>query len=677
VTKFRSYVSRFFTSRGSAAFVFAALAVGVFAGLAAAVLIKSLIWVQEVPDYLSENLSFGRWAPLVVIPPGIFFAWLLARHYGRHIESGGVTETMVGVSLRAGYLSTRTIGPKLLATAATLGLGGSGGREGPIVLIGASIGSSLARYTHFGEDQIRSLVAAGAGAGIGASFNAPIAGMLFALEVILGNFAIRHLNAVVVASVAAAVTTHSIVGQERFLSASPHSLKDPRELLLYVLLGLVATVASVLFLRTLNYVEKGMHRRPYPDWLRPLLGGLGVAILGVIDHRVLGTGQEFLTNLVSAGADSSFVWEVLLMLGLLKMLTSSLTRSGGGSGGTLMPSLFIGGALGAAMAQVIAPAWGFSELSTGAFALVGMAATFAAVARAPLTAIIIVFEISGNYNLVLPLMLATALGTLLAERLFSESSYTLPLARKGIHLLATEDIDLLDTVTVEEVMSRPHEVIDPGLTTTMAAEVLDRERHHGMPVVKDGRLLGVVTLSDLAEAEEAGEGARLVTSAMVEDPITVTPEMPVSSALARMAALGVGRLPVVAEDDPGRYLGMFRRESVVRAYHHALGGTADRQLYRERLKQRLVPGTTFYELPVRRGSTAAGKLVKQLEWPEGATLVSVRRGASVLIPHGDTVIRVGDTITAFGTGDSRVALAYLLEHQPETPPASEAGDRRR
>jgi CIC family chloride channel protein len=497
--------------------------------------------------------------------------------------------------------------------------------------------------------------------------------MLFALEVILGNFAIRHLNAVVVASVAAAVTTHSIVGQERFLSASPHSLKDPRELLLYVLLGLVATVAAVLFLRTLNYVEKGLHGRSYPDWLRPLLSGLGVAVLGVIDHRVLGTGQEFLTNLVSTGADSSFVWEVLLMLGLLKMLTSSLTRSGGGSGGTLMPSLFIGGALGAAMAQMIAPAWGFSELSTGAFALVGMAATFAAVARAPLTAIIIVFEISGNYNLVLPLMLATALGTLLAERLFSESSYTLPLMRKGIHLLATEDIDLLDTVTVEEVMSRSHEVIDPSLTTTMAAEVLDRERHHGMPVVKDGRLLGVVTLSDLADAEAAGEGERLVTSAMVEEPITVTPEMPVSSALARMAALGVGRLPVVAEDDPDRYLGMFRRESVVRAYHHALGGTADRQLYRERLKQRLQPGTTFYELPVRRGSTAAGKLVKQLEWPEGATLVSVRRGASVLIPHGDTVIRVGDTITAFGTGDSRVALAYLLEHQPESPPGSEPG----
>jgi CIC family chloride channel protein len=677
VTKFRSYVSRFFTSRGSAAFVVAALAVGIFAGLAAALLIKSLIWIQEIPDYVSENLSFGRWAPLVVIPPGIFISWLLARHYGHHIESGGVTDTMVGVSLRAGYLSTRTIGPKMLATISTLGLGGSGGREGPIVLIGASIGSSLARYTHFGEDQIRSLVAAGAGAGIGASFNAPIAGMLFALEVILGNFAIRHLNAVVVASVAAAVTTHSIVGQERFLSASPHSLKDPRELLLYVLLGLVATVAAVLFLRTLNYVEKGLHGRSYPDWLRPLLGGLGVAVLGVIDHRVLGTGQEFLTNLVSTGADSSFVWEVLLMLGLLKMLTSSLTRSGGGSGGTLMPSLFIGGALGAAMAQVIAPAWGFSELSTGAFALVGMAATFAAVARAPLTAIIIVFEISGNYNLVLPLMLATALGTLLGERLFSESSYTLPLARKGIHLLATEDIDLLDTVTVEEVMSRSHEVIDPSLTTTMAAEVLDRERHHGMPVVKDGRLLGVVTLSDLADAEAAGEGERLVTSAMVEDPITATPEMPVSSALARMAALGVGRLPVVAEDDPDRYLGMFRRESVVRAYHHALGGTADRQLYRERLKQRLQPGTTFYELPVRRGSTAAGKLVKQLEWPEGATLVSVRRGASVLIPHGDTVIRVGDTITAFGTGDSRVALAYLLEHQPEPPPGSEPGGQPR
>jgi len=665
VTTIRSYATRFFTSRGSAAFVVAALAVGIIAGLAAALLVESLTWVGNVPDYLSDDVSLGRWAPLFAIPAGMFVSWLLARRYGHEIESGGVTETMVGVSLRAGYLTTRTIGPKIVATAATLGTGGSGGREGPIVLIGAAIGSSLARYTHFGEDQIRSLVAAGAGAGIGASFNAPIAGMLFALEVILGNFAIRHLNAVVVASVAAAVTTHSIVGQERFLSAPTHSLDDPRELLLYVLLGLVATVAAVLFLRTLNRVEKEMHGRSYPDWLRPLIGGLSVGLIGVIEPRVLGTGQEFLAHLVRLGPDSDQLWDVLLALGLLKMLTSAITRSGGGSGGTLMPSLFIGGALGAAMAQMIAPVWGFSELNVGAFALIGMAASFAAVARAPLTAILIVFEVSGSYNLVLPLMLGVALATLLAERLFSESSYTLPLMRKGIHLLATEDIDLLDTVTVEEVMSRSSDVIDPSLTITMAAEVLDTQRHHGMPVVKDGRLVGVVTVSDLATAEEAGEGNRLVTSAMVEEPITVTPGMPVSSALARMAALGVGRLPVVAEDDSGRYLGMFRRESVVRAYHHALGGTADRQLYRERLKQRLQPGTTFYELPVRRGSTASGKLVKDLEWPEGATLVSVRRGASVLIPHGDTVIRIGDTITAFGTGDSRIALAYLLEHQPE------------
>jgi CBS domain-containing protein len=246
--------------------------------------------------------------------------------------------------------------------------------------------------------------------------------------------------------------------------------------------------------------------------------------------------------------------------------------------------------------------------------------------------------------------------------------------RKGIHLLATEDIDLLDTVTVDEVMSRSPDVLEPTMTAAMAAEVLDRGHHHGMPVVENGRLLGVVTLTDLAAAEEAGEGDLPVTAAMVGQPITVTPQMPVSVALARMAALGVGRLPVVSEEDPGNYLGMFRRESVVRAYHHALGGTADRQLYRERLKQRLQPGATFYELPVRRGSAAAGKPVRDLEWPEGATLVSVRRGPSVLIPHGDTVIRVGDTVTAFGTGESRVALAFLLEQQPERDAGGQSGD---
>ena len=320
--------------------------------------------------------------------------------------------------------------------------------------------------------------------------------------------------------------------------------------------------------------------------------------------------------------------------------------------------------MGAALAFVVGPIWGFSTLDSGAFAIVGMAAVFAAMARAPLTSILIVFEITGDYGLVLPLMLATSLATLLADRMHPESVYTMPLRRRGIHLLRREDIDLLDTVTVGEVMKWPGILLDTTTTADVVEQILEDSHHHGLPVVDDDRhLVGILTVSDVAR--RGGPSPDLtVADIMTPHPITVVPSMPVSAALARMAALGVGRLPVVSDDDPSQFVGMFRRESVVRAYHHALGSTTDRHLYRERARVRTQPGAAFYEMPVMADSYAHGKRVKELTWPEDATLVSIRRGTRVIIPHGDTIIEQGDTITAFGSGDSRVELAFLLEPQP-------------
>jgi CBS domain-containing protein len=249
----------------------------------------------------------------------------------------------------------------------------------------------------------------------------------------------------------------------------------------------------------------------------------------------------------------------------------------------------------------------------------------------------------------------------------------MPLTRRGVHLVQNEDVDLLDTVTVGEVMTVIDDTLSPDMTLSEAAHFFDVSRHHGVPVVEnDGRLAGVITLLDVALAD-GDPDVTLVRDAMTDRPITVTPTMPVSSALARMAALGVGRLPVVDDVDPSRVVGMFRRNSVVAAYHHALGAVTDRQLYRQRLRQRVQPGATFYEVPVPTGSAAAGQPVKDLDWPEDAVLVSIRRGDSVIIPHGDTVLRANDTITAFGQGDSRVAVAFLLERRRVPGGAEGAG----
>ena len=663
----RNRVRQLLNSRGQTAFLAAALVVGFLVGLAVVLLVILVEGATRAAEWVQDQVHNPEMAYFITIPVGLFVAWAIAQRFSKNVESGGVTETIAAVGLHGGYLSTRTIFPKITSTAATLGGGGSGGREGPIVMIGAAIGSSLSRYTRFSEDRIRSLVAAGAGAGIGATFNAPIAGMLFAMEVILGNLAIRHLNAVVVASVVAAVTTQSLVGEEQILSSPGGSFDDPRELLLYLVLGLIAVGAGLLFVRILTWVGDVKERYVLPDWTRPLTAGIIIAAIGLIDDRALGTGQEFLSDLMrisDAEATDLILW-TLPLLALLKMVTNAFTRSGGGSAGTFMPSLFIGGVLGTALAIAVQPIWVFSDLQPGSYAMVGMAAVFAAVARAPLTAIIMVFEITGNYALVLPLMLAASLASFIADRIHPDSVYTMPLTRAGVHLVQTEDVDLLDTVTVGEVMTPIDDTLHPSMTLSAAARFLDESRHHGMPVVeRNGELAGVLTLLDVALAE-GNPDETLVRDVMTAKPITVTPTLPVSSALARMAALGVGRLPVVDDMDPRRVVGMFRRNSVVAAYHHALGATTDRQLYRQRLRQRVQPGATFYEVPVPYASGAAGKPIREVAWPEDAVLVSIRRDDGVIIPHGDTVIRVNDTITAFGHGDSRVAVAAVLEPQPK------------
>lgn len=652
--------------RGVAAFMVASLGVGVAVGLGASL----LVWLtQRATDLAEAGIDERSWLVILAVPIGLTVAWIIAGVAGREVESGGVTETMVGLSLHGGYLPSRTIFAKIAATAATLGSFGSGGREGPIVMIGGTIGSSLARHTRFGEDQIRGLIAAGAGAGIGATFGAPIAGMLFAMEVLLGNFAIRHLNAVVVASVAAAVTTRSIVGEEQLLSAPAHQLGHPAELLLYGAVGLLALGFGYLFLRVLDTLGVQSRRlEGLPAWVRPVLGGVAVGAVGIFQLDAIGTGQAFVGGLLSLGVESDVLWTTLILLAVLKIVTNSITRVAGGSAGTMMPSLFIGATVGAALAIIVAPLWAISEIDPGAFAVVGMAATFAAVGRAPLTSILIVFEITGDYGLVLPLMLATSLATVLSERLHPESVYTMPLKRRGIHLLRREDIDLLDTVEVRDVMAWPGALLSRSMTTTQAQEILDAQHHHGLPVVEAGELKGILTITDIARSGGPSP-ERTVGEVMTANPRTVFASMPVSVAVSRMAALDIGRMPVVADDDPHRFLGMFRRESVVRAYHHALGSATDRSMYRERIKQRTHPDANFYEMPVPSFSGAGGRRVKDLPWPEGATLVSVRRGNRVIIPHGSTVISDGDTITAFGTGDSRIDLAYMLE-----PPPPEPGD---
>ena len=654
-------------------FLLMAVVVGVGVGLGAAALIELLNWMQSTLFPLS--LESGRPWIFVTVPLGLLVAWFIARRFAPEVAGDGVPEATAALAVHGGRLRARVIPLKILATAATIGTGGSAGREGPIVQIGGAIGSVLSRRFHFSEDQIRSLVAAGAGAGIGASFNAPIAGMLFALEVILVSFAARHMSAIVIASVAAAVTTQAIVGEEDAITAGTYELNSASELLLYAGLAIAVVAVGFFFLRLLDRLE-GLADKygARLGFLRPVGVGLLVAGMIFLEPRLFGTGQNVTNALLVQERISSItgvesLWWVLILLALGKAVATGLTMSSGASGGAFMPSLFMGAAVGTGFARLVEPAWG-PELHTGAFAIVGMAAMFAVVGRAPLTAILIVFEVTGarDYQLILPLMLTATLATFLAERFSPDSVYSMALKRKGIRIRQTGEIDLLDTIDVGSVMSESSFVAAPSDPLSDVEPRLHRFRSHGVPVVKDGKLVGIVTVSDITRAGGAS-GEVTVEETMTPRPVTVVPSTPVSRALERMAALGVGRLPVVDEDNPERLVGMFRREDAVQAYHEALTASTDIEMHRASLAQRTGPGAGYYDFRIPPGSMADGRAIREVGWPEGSTLVSVRRERDIVVPTGDTVLLSGDVVTAFGTSTSKNRMIERLNAGADAPTA--------
>ena len=643
--------------------VILAVVVGIGAGLGAVLLIEAIGWVTTASRWIVDRLSLGDLGLLLVLPLGIWVSWRLTKWFAPEVAGHGVPQIIAAIAVRGGRIRTRVMGLKTVATALTIGTGGSAGREGSIAQIGSSLGSWLATTTRLGENDVIVLVAAGAGAGISATFNAPIAGMFFAMEVILRDFSIRHLHTIVIASVAGAVVAHSALGDELTFNVPPYSLDDPRQLGLYAMLGLATVAFAWFFLVALDWFEVVPDR--LPGWLRPLLLGLLVAVLGLSWPEVLGTGQTFVNALLRD--EVHLAWWTLAVLALVKAIATAGTLGGKGSGGIFMPSLFIGATTGSAFAHVAASVWGISEIAPGKFSLVGMAATFSAVARAPLTSILIVFEITGDYGLVLPLMVATAISTILASRVRPESAYMAPLVRMGIHPTAGGVTDLLDTVLVEDTMHRNPVTVAPQASLGEVQGIMQRHRLHGVPVVSDGRLVGVITETDIIKT---GGPSDQVTAAeaMTPNPVTVTPSTAVSDALERMATLGVGRLPIVDEEDPTRLVGVFVRDDVVSAYHRALGAQARAASAPSRREARTEAGTGFFELAIPIGSIAADRHVSEVPWPEGCLLVSIHRGTSLVIPNGQTILRSGDAITVFGGEEARERLTERLTRPSESQP---------
>ncbi|GLZ50340.1 hypothetical protein Acsp06_65250 [Actinomycetospora sp. NBRC 106375] len=419
-----------------------ALLVGIGAGLGAVVfryLILGVTWaVTGRTDYgaagrvASDHLPWlGVWFLLLApVVGGLIYGPLVYR-FAPEARGHGVPEVMVAVARRGGRIPARVAAVKSLASGLCIGTGGSVGREGPIVQIGSALGSAIGQWLRVPDHRLRLLVACGAAGGISATFNAPVAGVFFGLEVILRRFSAEAFGLVVITSVTANVAAHSLVGADHILHLPDVGLGSPPELVLYGVLGLVAGVVGWGFARVLYRIEDlcdAVWRGP--EWLRPGVGGLLLGALLLVLPQMYGVGYPVLQNGIAGQYTAAFL--VALLVG--KMLATSLTIGIGGSGGVFAPSLFIGGMMGTAFGVVVGGVFPALMLDPAAFGLVGMAAVFAGAAHAPIASILIVFELTGQYSIILPLMTAVVIATGLSHRISRDNIYTLKLLRRGVDI---------------------------------------------------------------------------------------------------------------------------------------------------------------------------------------------------------------------------------------------------
>jgi CIC family chloride channel protein len=549
--------------------------IGILAGFGA-ILTEFLVEIVHHSFFEQKLWGLLNWAGdyhLIIIPAigGIIFGSIII-NFARDARGHGVSEVLEAVAVRGGRIPPKVGIVKSISSSFCIGTGGSVGLEGPIAQIGAAIGSSVGQFFHLTEERIRLFLACGAGAGISATFHAPITGTIFAIEIILGHLEARYFSAVVISAVIA--NTIAQFHKTSILTVPIYNLVSFWELFLYAILGVIIAFGAMAFIKVLHSMEDFWEKLPISDYLKPVLGGALLGIIGMIAFfqvdgmpRFFGIGYESINDALNG----SLVIELIFALFVIKIFTTSLTLGSGGSGGTFTPSLFMGAMLGGSFGHLVNTLFPMMTAPVGAYALVGMAAFFAGAAHAPLTSIILAVELTGNYNLILPIMLATVISTLVTNSIHSNSMYTIKLAQRGIKVrrgAPGHELDLMETITVGEAMTKQVETVPLTMSLMKLMEKFDQSTHKGFPVVnEEGELMGIVSIKDLDNAIASGniEG-RAVSEITTTDLLIAYPYEPMQVALERLALRDISRLPVVQEEGSRKLVGILLRKDIINAY---------------------------------------------------------------------------------------------------------------
>lgn len=574
--------------------------------------------------------------------------------FAREAKGHGVPEVMLATLLQGGKIRPRVAFVKALVSAICIGSGGSVGREGPLVQIGASVGSSLGQVFKLTEKQVSTLVACGAASGIAAAFNAPIAGSLFAVEIILGDFGVAAFSPIVISSVMATLVSHYFEGDFAAFMVPPYKLVSAFELIPYTILGVIAGFVALGFIWVLYFSENTFENWGFPEWLKPAIGGLAIGVMALWVPNLFGVGYETINEALHG---SLALWFLLILIPV-KILATSITLGSGGSGGVFAPSLFLGASTGGVIG-IIFHSW-FPTLTAdpGAYALVGMGAVVGAATQAPITAILIIFELTNNYHIIIPLMFSCIISTLITTNIKKESIYTQKLKFKGINLKEGREESILKAIPVAHVMTSPVTYFTHTVNLETICDVALKSPQHIFPVVDDEmNYRGFFSMGELKSVLfDKGDLANLVIAEdIIEAKEAVPVDANVNEAMNLLGSNGMEELPVV---EGKKLAGLVAAKHILEIYQM--------ELHKRELAMAFVSKKKFSDLTeglyVGGGfrldellvlDKLLGKTLKETNFRAdyGLEIVMIRpaKGNKEVLPRPEYRFQKGDRVLALGT----------------------------
>lgn len=643
-----------------------ALVIGVLGGFGAIIIRKMIQWISMIsfpgPGNLLANIESLPWYIIIIVPTvGGLIVGPIIHFLAREAKGHGVPEVMESLLMKGGSIRPRVAIVKMVASAITIGTGGSVGREGPIVQIGSTLGSTIGHFLRVSPSRMKTFVGCGAAAGIAAAFNAPIAGALFSVEILLGDFAFTQFSPIVISSVMATVISHQFEGNFSAFQVPAYELNSPYELILYSILGILCALIAYLFIKTLYYLEDSFDNRlNLPGYLKPAVGGLIVGLIALRIPEVMGLGYESVNNALNG----QMVWYLAFALIFFKILATSITLGSGGSGGIFTPSLFLGSMAGFAFGWIAHRYFPGIAASPGAYALVAMGGLVAGTTHAPITAIIIVFELTNDYRIILPLMITCIISTILSSRLTRESIYTLKLVMRNIHLKNGVEMNVMKSLFVKDIYKPQAEPIDERTNFNDLVNNIISSKNSCFPVInKESRITGVITLDDVKDyLFEKDILKDLLIAADIADRNfqSVTPNENAQSVLDKLTRDNRDGLPVVDPIHPNRLLGMVWRKDVVDAYNEEIkrldiSSSFASMITMKKINQSVhfMEGYALTEITVPKWF--AGKSIKEINVRArfGVDIILIRNRLEKeskvkVIPNPDYVFSEDDTIVIAG-----------------------------